>query len=338
MVSMKDISKRCGVSVATVSKALNDHSDIGEATKLQIKKIAKEMGYFPNSSARALKTNRTYNLGVLFADEAGSGLRHDYFASVLDSFKVAAESRGYDLTFINCNKSSKGRQTMSFLEHSLYRGVDGVVAACIKFDEDEVIELINSKLPVVTIDHIFSDHISILSDNVKGIHDILDYLYKMGHRRIAYIHGADSSVTKSRLASFYKSMEDLGLPVVDDYVKNGIYRDTISSAKLTKELMSLKVPPSVILYPDDYSAIGGINAINELGLSIPDDISIVGYDGISVAKMLKPTITTIEQDTNALGTLAAERLISLIERPKSTIIENILVEGKLFEGGSVKPV
>lgn len=333
MVSMKDISKRCNVSVATVSKALNDHSDISVSTKEYIKSIAKEMGYFPNSSARALKTNKTFNIGVLFADEAGSGLKHDYFASVLDSFKVAAESHGYDLTFINCNRSHKN---MSFLEHSRYRGVDGVIVACVNFDDTEVIELIQSDLPVVTIDHSFNDHISIESDNIKGMHDIISYLNSMGHRNIAYIHGADSAVTRKRLSSFYHSMEELGLPVNEDYIKDGIYRDHISAAKYTRELLKLKNPPTAILYPDDYSCIGGINAIKEMGLSIPDDISVVGYDGISISKILEPAITTIEQDTSTMGQQAAKCLISLIEHPKSTIIQNISIEGHLRTGGSVK--
>lgn len=107
MASLKDISKICGVSVATVSKALNDHKDIGEETKATIKRVAKEMGYSPNLSARALKTNRTYGIGVLFADEARSGLTHDYFSSVLDSFKRTAEKSGYDITFINSCKNGR---------------------------------------------------------------------------------------------------------------------------------------------------------------------------------------------------------------------------------------
>ena len=93
MVSMKDISAACGVSVATVSKALNDHGDIGAATKERIRQMAKEMGYFPNSAAKALKTNRTYNLGVLFEEEDHSGLTHDFFASILDSLKSTAEEK-----------------------------------------------------------------------------------------------------------------------------------------------------------------------------------------------------------------------------------------------------
>lgn len=93
MVSMKDISIACGVSVATVSKALNDHKDIGEETKKRIRQIAKEMGYVPNSASKALKTRRTYNIGVLFTDEARSGLTHDYFSYVLDNFKRTVEDR-----------------------------------------------------------------------------------------------------------------------------------------------------------------------------------------------------------------------------------------------------
>ena len=123
MASLKDIAARCGVSVATVSKALNNHRDIGEKTKENIRQVAKEMGYFPNSAAQALKTNRTYNIGVLFVDEAMSGLTHDYFSHVLDSFKKTAEQQGYDITFINCCKTRKNK--MSYLDHARYRGFDG---------------------------------------------------------------------------------------------------------------------------------------------------------------------------------------------------------------------
>ena len=105
MVSLKDIAKACQVSVATVSKALNDHNDISAETKERIRQVAKRHGYFPNSAAKALKTNRTYNIGVLFVDEARSGLTHNYFSHVLDSFKQTAEQQGYDMTFINCCKT-----------------------------------------------------------------------------------------------------------------------------------------------------------------------------------------------------------------------------------------
>lgn len=335
MVSMKDVAKKCGVSVATVSKAINDHSDIGEETKKYIKETAKKMGYFPNSSARALKTNRTYNLGVLFVDEAQNGLTHDYFANVLDSFKVTAEKSGYDITFISGNKKY---HRMSYLEHSRYRGVDGVVIACVNFNDEEIQELIRSNIPVVTIDHIFDYKTAIISDNVKGIRDLVTYIYSMGHRRIAYIHGADSTVTQNRVGSFYRTLGELGVEVPDEYDKDGIYRDPDTAAMLTRELLDLPEAkrPTCILYPDDFACIGGINAIKERGLSIPGDISVAGYDGINIAKILEPKITTLQQDTRTLGQRAAECLINAVEKPKAALIERIVVEGIVLEGNSVK--
>lgn len=333
MVSIKDISIRCGVSVATVSKALNDHTDIAEATKANVRRTAREMGYFPNSSARALKTNRTYNLGVLFVDEAQSGLTHEYFAKVLESFKVEAERNGYDITFISKNTRQK---KMSYYEHSKYRGVDGVVIACIDFNDPDVIELIHGELPIVTIDHVFDNRTAIISDNVKGMRDLITYIYDMGHRRIAFIYGDESSVTRNRVGSFYKTLGELGLPAPDEYVRNGIYHDTETTARLTKELLTLKDRPTCIIFPDDFSCIGGINAIKDYGLRIPEDISIAGYDGIILSQVLDPKLTTLQQDTRSLGRSAAEKLIALIENPKANVIERVVVEGRVLHGNSVR--
>ena len=330
MVSMKDISVACGVSVATVSKALNGHGDIGEETKLHIQKVAKEMGYFPNSMARALKTNRTHNIGVLFVDESRSGLTHDYFSHELDHFKRTVEDKGYDITFIN-----KGKYNMSYLEHCRYRAFDGVIIACVNFYDEQVVELVRSNIPLVTIDHMFNNRIGILSDNVDGMRQLLEFVYNKGHRRIAYIHGADSAVTRERLSSFYRNAERLGLEIPDEYVCEAAYRDSIAAGERTKELLDLKVPPTCILYPDDVACFGGISAINERGLRIPEDISVAGYDGIRVGKHIKPRLTTLKQDTATIGIQAGEKLISLIERPKTTLVEQMVVKGEVYEGETV---
>ena len=330
---MKDIAKQCNVSVASVSKALNGYSDISEETRQLILKTASEMGYLPNSSARALKTRRSYNLGVLFVDEAMSGLTHDYFNHVLESFKRTAESRGYDITFTSGNLSG---QHLSYYEHCRYRGVDGVVIACINFFTEEVQRLVQSEIPVVTIDHVFDGNIAVVSNNSQGMEDLVTYIYQQGHRRIAYIHGDNTSVTRIRLAGFYRTLQRMGVDTPDDYIKESPYRDADSAAKATGELLDLPNPPTCILYPDDYAAIGGINEIRERGLRIPEDISIAGYDGITIAKILEPKLTTLCQDTVAIGRIAAEKLIDLIENPKTTMIDKFTVDGTLFKGASVK--
>ncbi len=334
MVSMKDIAKKCGVSVATVSKALNDLSDIGDDTKEKVRRAAKELGYFPNSSARALKTKRTYNIGVLFVDESKSGLTHDYFSHVLDSFKRTAEDKGYDITFIN----SMGKRNMSYLEHSHYRGVDGVVIACVDFNDAEVIELVHSDLPVVTIDHVFDYRTAVVSDNIKGMQEIVDYVCSLGHEKIALIIGDDTSVTQNRLGSYYRTLEKHNIVPPDEYILKASYIDPDKSYERTKELLALKNPPTCIIYPDDYSCIGGINAINETGLRIPEDISVVGYDGSYISKIIVPKLTTVSQDTERIGRVAAEKLIQLIENPRTTLIEKIIIDGELIEGSSVKNI
>lgn len=333
MVSMKEISLKCDVSIATVSKALNNRMDISSETKERICRVAKELGYLPNSSARALKTNRTYDLGVLFVDEANSGLTHSYFSHVLDSFKRGAEDNGYDITFIS---NHAGKKKMSYYEHSKYRGVDGVVIACVDFEDPTVVELVNGDIPVVTIDYAFDNRTCILSDNVSGMTEIVNYVASMGHRKIAFIHGADSSVTRNRVSCFYKALDEIGLEVPEQFVREGVYHDPKTSAKITNELLRLDDRPTCIIYPDDFSCIGGINSIRAAGLSIPDDVSVVGYDGQRIAQVLEPKIATYKQDTRKLGRIAATKLIEAIEQPKNALIERVVVKGELIQGESVR--
>lgn len=335
MVSMKDIAKECNVSVATVSKALNDYSDIGKPTRERVRAVASRLGYFPNSSARALKTKRTYNLAVLFTDEQHSGLTHDFYSHVLESFKVEAEKNGYDITFASDNIST--RKT-TYLEHCRYRGVDGVMIANIDFYDRSIQELILSDLPVVTLDHAFDNRIAVVSDNLNGMKELVDYVYDCGHRRIAYIHGADSSVTRARLNSFYHTMADHHLTVSDAYISEIQYRDVHAAEQETNRLLSLPVPPTCILYPDDLTCLGGVNKLRSLGLTVGKDISVAGYDGIFLSSIMDPPFTTVRQDASGIGRIAAQKLISLIENPKATIIERIVVPGQLIEGGSVARV
>ena len=332
MSSLKDLAQECGVSVATVSKALNGQSDISEATRTRVREAARRMGYVPNMAARSMKTNRTYNIGVLFVDERQSGLAHEYFSAVLDSFKVRVEQLGYDITFINRNLGGK---TMTYLEHCHYRGVDGAVIACVDFTDPQVIELVNSDVPVVTIDHVFNNRMAVLSDNVAGLSALVRTAYSQGHRRIAFIHGERTAGTENRLAGFYKSCDELGLDVPDVYVREGIYHDAARCAQETKALLALPQRPTCILFPDDFSAMGGYNAIAEAGLSIPEDISVMGYDGIYLSRVMKPQLATYQQNTMMLGRTAADKLVQMIEHPRVTLAEQLLVTGKLLKGDSV---
>ncbi len=332
MVSVKDVALRCGVSTATVSKALNGAPDVGEATRQRVIAAAQELGYTANAAARALKTNRTFNLGILFSDLQNSGFMHEYFAATLNSFRMEAERCGYDITFINSNV---GHQNTSFLQHALYRGVDGVAIICADFHDPQVQELVFSDVPVVTLDHAFNNRTAVMSDNMHGVEALVRYVYDKGHRRIAYIHGNQTAVTECRLTGFYRACEALGLEIPEEYVGSCEYHEPISCHEATGRLLAITPRPTCILFPDDYAYIGGINAISEHGLRVPEDISVVGYDGIHMARMVSPKLTTWHQNTAELGRIAAARLIERIERPRTTPPEHIVIEGSLLEGETV---
>ena len=333
MVSLKTIAERCGVSTATVSKALNDHQDISEATRKRVRQVADELGYFPNAAARALKTNRSYNIGVLFEEEAGRGLTHEYFSGVLNGLKKQAEKLGYDITFINtCFENRK----MSYYDHCRYRNFEGVAIVCADFNEPDVVELMNSELPVVTIDYVHHNCTAVTSNNIQGIEELVKYIYSQGHRKIAYIHGQEgSTVTRERLASFYRAVDELGLELPENYIRTANYLEIQGAAEQTKELLNLPNPPSCIIYPDDTSLIGGRNVIIKRGMKIPQDISVAGYDGTMMSQLLYPKLTTISQNTELIGEEAAKRLIGTIEKPKTTLVERVVIEGSLIPGQSV---
>ena len=330
---MKDIALRCGVSVATVSKALNGQTDIGEATREKVIQAAKELGYTGNSAARSLKTNRSYLIGILFMDLSNSGFTHEYFASALTNFRLEAERNGYDIVFISSNTRLS---STSFLQHALSRGVDGVAIICADFFDPLVQELAYSDLPVVTLDHAFNNRTAVLSDNMNGVESLVKYIYSKGHRKIAYIHGNPTAVTESRMMGFYRALEEVGLKIPDEYIEECEYHEPISCYNATKKILALKDRPTCILFSDDYSYIGGLNAIYEAGLRIPEDISVAGYDGINIASSMHPKLTTWQQNTPELGRIAAAELIARIEHPRTTLPKHIEVNGRLLKGETIK--
>ena len=332
MVTITDISKACGVSRATVSKALNGASDISPETAQRVRQTAEALGYRPNAMARALKLGRSYNIGVLFSDATGGGISHEYFSQILESVKAESERLGYDITFIS---KDLGNQQMDYYEHAKYRSCDGVVIASADFMDPAIIRLATSEIPTVTLDYSFDSRTSILSDNVRGVESLVRFVYDRGHRKIAFLHGEMTSVTQKRLASFKKTCALLGLEIPAEFIRPAIYHDPRTSGLQTRALLALPDRPTCIFYPDDLSFIGGMNELERNGLSIPGDISVVGYDGIPLSQFLRPRLSTYRQGAERMGREAARLLIEQIEHPDTWIPQQITVEGELLEGDTV---
>lgn len=333
MVTIRMIAKQCGCSTATVSKALNGASDVSAETAERIRAAAAEMGYTPNAAARALKTSRSYSFGVLFEESSNIGLAHEFFARILNGFKCRAEELGYDISFIS---DRLGGRDISYTDHVRYRNYDGILVANVDAADSGVMELLNSGIPLVTIDYVYDQCGSVLSDNVGGMRDLVNHVFNLGHRKIALIHGDLNAVSKIRLASFYRTCKELGLETPTEYVVPGFFRDPQAASLATRQLLNLPDPPSCIFYPDDYAYIGGMNEIERCGLSIPEDISAVGYDGLELIQAFRPKLTTLRQEATQMGIAAAEELVRAVEEGKSYIPRSITVPGHVLPGGTVK--
>lgn len=319
-VTLRQLAQYCGLSMSAVSKALNGYSDISDSTRLAVLKAAKELDYHPNAHARALKAGASYNLGVLFNDDSQSGLTHPFFSIVLEHFKREAEQSGYDITFIG-HRMGAGRIT--YLDHCRYREVDGVCIACTNFEQEEVRELAHSGIPLISIDHVFDSLPCIFSDNASGMQQLMDYVYSQGHRRVAYLYGASSSVSDVRVSAFWDAVGRLGLTVPDAYTAQCEYVRPLPAYQATQAMLALSPRPTCILVCDDYAAIGALRAIGEAGLRVPEDISIAGFDGIEQMQAFRPRLTTVYQDAPRIGREAARQLIAEIEGAPITPVSSI---------------
>lgn len=335
MVTLKEIAKECGVSIATVSKALNYMTRSDNPTAERVRQKAMEMGYLPNMAARSLKTNRTYSIGLLFEDTSRSDLTHEYFYTIFNAIWAAAEAAGYTIILLG---QSVGLRKFSYLEVCHYRNVDGVLVVNADYTSPEMMELVNSSVPVVTLDYMFNNCSAVVSDNIDGMTTLMQYVYDLGHRRIAYIHGEDSNITRARLASFHQFCQTHSIYVPEEYVLSARYRDPEPCRAATEALLDLKMRPTCILYPDDISILGGIDVLRRNHVRYPQDISIAGYDGVRLAQQLRTTITTIRQDCVQMGCSAVRLLIDRIENPRLFAPQIKTIQGTLQIGDSTGPV
>ncbi len=335
MATILELSERCGVSVSTVSKALNGYSDISDKTRELVLRTANEVGYFPNANARALKLKKTYNIGVLFSTYSNLGLRNDYFAHILSAFREEASQSGYDITFI---EHHIGRRKMTYLEHCQYRHFDGVCIVCAEYESDEVIKLAESDLPVVTIDHAFQKAYSIISDNYGGMKMLANYIIRQGHSRVAMIHGNKTLVTRNRIEGFLDAMKDHQITVPKEYIVEGLYRNQVLTEELTTNLLKLKNHPTCIIAPDDQSSVGVINAIRRSGLQVVKDISVAGYDGLESQQMTSVKVTTVKQERDKIGREAARKLIQMIENPQDRLQDTVFMKQTLLVGNSIRKI
>ncbi len=332
MATIYDIAKACGLSPATVSKALSNASDVSATTRERVRRTASELDYVPNAGARALSQSCTWSIGVLCQDASQMGLWHYLFAQVIESFKDYVEQHGYDIVFIS---NKVGNLGLSYLGHCRYRRVDGIFIVNADHAQKDTRELMESSLPKIAIDFEDDNIGCVKTDPDESMRMIYDHLYKLGHRNIVYLHGERGKyITESRIRALEKAAADIGDKDAMFRLFPSHYYSIEGGYDSMKRLLvaTEESRPTAVIASDDYSAIGVIEAIRDAGLSCPKDISVVGFDGIEITQRTNPKLTTIRQDTKAIGEAAAKNILAQINGEK--VEKTIALSPQLILGES----
>lgn len=281
-------------------------------------------------------SERSYTLGIIYEEEGGRGLTHPFFSLILNEFKIEAEAHGYDIMFMFLNKN-EGED--NYTEHCRKKQMDGVCVVCADFNSPRIRELAESGIPCVTIDHMYKKIPAVMSDNETGMQKLVEYAVNNGHKKIAFVSGQNNSiVTKTRITQFCNMMKYFKLPIPEGYIREGKYDDVRMTRRIVAELLRMPERPTCILLPDDICYLGAREAAQDLELRVPADISFMGYDGIPLLQSISPKLTTIRQSTDLIGKTAAQRLISLIENPKSADRIPSVYPIELISGGTVENI
>jgi LacI family transcriptional regulator len=314
--TIRELAKLSGVSVGTVSRALNGYPDVASETRARILRLATELEYTPAAAARTLVTQRSHVVGV-FLETGGDhpDLQHPFFHEVMDGLKQAVGEGGYDLLWFAAQRPGNGFVDQSYLNRCRHHDVDGVVLMGVYSEDPEVRRLVRSEVPCVGVDvDLGAEAVLVASDNVAGARMAVEHLYGLGHRRIATITGLiETRPCIDRLRGYRSAIQALRLAYRDEYVVYGDYYVESGSDAL-QQLLALDEPPTGLVVQSDLMAVGAIRAATAAGLRVPDDLSVVGFDDMSMAPHMRPSLTTIRQDKARLGREAAAALLRQIER------------------------
>lgn len=327
-MNIKKIAEMAGVSVSTVSKIMNNYSDVSEQTKRKVLEIIEQTGYTPSSSAKTLATKRSHLIGVIFAGELNVEFTHPFFVEVLNSFKKQMGVLGYDLIFFSNEKFISGGD---YFARCLHFHVDGCVIISGQQMEPAIRDLDRSDIPCIGVDLELTGRKSgyVMSDNYQIASKVVEHFYLLGYRELGFIGStADSDISNRREAGYAKAIAGFGLAVNPKWFVHGDDFFEPSGYAAMKQLIDSGSLPRAVFAASDLLALGAVRALKEHGLHVPGDVAIIGCDDIEACRYTTPTLTTIRQNKERLGVLAAHMLFDLINNQSeggSFVVEPALI-------------
>jgi len=306
--TIKDVARMAGVSVATVSRALNGHVNVTAQTREHVMGVVAQLRFVPSSTARSMITRRTHTVGALLPD-----LHGEYFSELIRGIDLAARARGLHLLV----SSSHGDAAEAAAALRAMNGrVDGLLVMSPHVSADFLWGNVADDLPAVLMNtHAAGcQHSSFAVDNHGGAYAMVRHLVERGHRDIAFGAGPESNFEAQERLRGYRAAIAALLPGVPEQVLQGDFTQD-SGFRAGSQIVALTRRPSALFASNDMMAIGCLAALNEAGLQVPNDIALAGFDDVPVSRYVNPPLTTVRARITELGGLALERLASEIEEP-----------------------
>ncbi|MDZ7725825.1 MAG: LacI family DNA-binding transcriptional regulator [candidate division KSB1 bacterium] len=313
-----NVATKAGVGIGTVSRALNNSPNISPDTKKRVLKAIEELHYQPHAMARGLARRKSHMAAIMLPMFTGY-----FYMELMQAIQEQASRHEYDLIMYSIDKPSKSKD---YLKRVLQENrVDGIIMISLRMDDKYVQRFVDSEFPVVLVDSYNKDLDSITVKNKEGAYKAACHLIQQGHRRIGMIDAQLKSFpAQIRLDGFKQALDEYGIPFEKNYLvisdsiteRDGFNREAGYDAM--QNILSLKDRPTAIFVASDIQAAGALQAIREVGLKVPDDIALIGFDDIELAKYLG--ITTMKQPLFQMGTLAFQRLMEKMETPSLPLL------------------
>lgn len=336
MPTLKDVAKKAGVAPSTVSRVINDSSRISEETKFKVRKIMDEIGYHPNINARNLVKQRSHNLGLVIPYSTEEAFADPFYSEILRGIGVLAHSKGFNLLLLTSNGEDEEKETV--LDAVKGKQIDGVLLLRSKKADQLIDELNKIKFPFVIVGRPEAEdkYYWVNNDNIGASERVVDYLIKNGHRNIAMIVGDENYImNEDRLQGYKNSFQKNNLKINEDLIVQSKKIDYHNVYMLCQKM--IKDHPEITAFygMSDTMAYTIMQAMNDMQMKIPEDISIVGFNNNPMSKIVSPPLTTVDINIYLLGNKATELLIGVINGQIKKY-EHTIVPANIIERDSCK--
>ncbi len=331
-MNIYEIAKLCGVAASTVSKVINNYHGVSEATKEKVLGVIEEQDFTSNINARQLGKKTSSLVGILLPSFQQMDTDSYFYAKIILGFRKKAASMGYDVVFVSRNIFNR---KVSYLAHCKYMNIGGVLVVSYDKNDTNVLEVLDSDIPVVSTYYRGNSEITeVYSDDYEGTALVAEHFIKLGHTKIGYICGVfDTLSAEVRLRAFRETLAKHNCTMPEEMVAYASHYNYEAGYQVMSEWITSKKPlPTAIGVASDTIAFGVIQALTDNNIRVPEDISIIGFDDHEASRYISPALTTVRQNLQRIGSIAAEELVKKIQGEKSA--EPIVVPVELIERNS----